>query len=65
MKAGYCTGLMEALVAFNSCIPNKVTRGQTSQIVIKYLREHPERLHEQAVWLAAKALDTAFPCAKK
>jgi Rap1a immunity proteins len=44
------------------CTPQGVTMGQTEYIIIKYFKEHPERLHYKAVLLAALALGEAFPC---
>lgn len=37
---------------------------QAARIVVKYLRAHPERLHEPAVLLVTLALSEAFPCRK-
>ena len=41
-------------------IPNSMMLGQARDIVIKYLRDHPERLHEQAHKLVDSALVDAF-----
>ena len=47
------------------CIPEEATIGQDIRVIIKWLNEHPERLHEDAGALIFIALKTAFPCAPK
>jgi len=45
------------------CIPDgKVPVAQLARIVVKWLRDHPERLHEPKSVLALEALSGAFPC---
>ena len=45
------------------CVPQSgVTLGQLQDIVIKYLREHPEERHEPGVFLVVGAIREAFPC---
>jgi hypothetical protein len=45
------------------CIPDGVTSTEQMALVIrKFLRDHPERLHESRAVLAVEALNTAFPC---
>ena len=36
--------------------------GQAIRIFVKFLQEHPERLHEPESWLMMSALEEAFPC---
>lgn len=49
-----------------TCIPEGVTStGQIALVLVKYLRDHPERLHESRGLLAFKALEAAFPCPKE
>jgi len=46
-----------------ACVPDdKVPVLQLSRVVIKWLREHPERLHELKGILTIAALRDAFPC---
>ncbi|UPK23874.1 Rap1a/Tai family immunity protein [Bradyrhizobium sp. 195] len=40
----------------------RVTNGQLSDIVMKFLREHPEDRHLPAVLLANRAYYVAFNC---
>jgi hypothetical protein len=45
------------------CIPvDSVTAGQLRLVVVKYLNEHPEELHQPASWLIEFAFIKAFPC---
>lgn len=41
-------------------IPNGVTHGQKVSIIEKFLRDHPEKLHESAYTLVVQALTDAF-----
>jgi hypothetical protein len=45
-----------------SCAPDNVTNGQQRDIVVKYLKEHPEERHILAAILVVKAMAKAFPC---
>jgi hypothetical protein len=48
------------------CIPKEVTSNtQLALIVTKYVRDHPEKLHEPRSTFAFAALQTAFPCPKE
>ena len=44
------------------CIPNRVTDRQTTDVVVRYLKEHPEQRHYAAANLVAETLAEAFPC---
>lgn len=44
------------------CVPERVSRTQSIAIFVHYARQHPERLHEDFVFVAMDALKTAFPC---
>lgn len=44
------------------CIPPHATGGQLYQVVLKFLKEHPETLHLAAGSLVLIALGEAFPC---
>jgi hypothetical protein len=46
------------------CAPDGVTIGQTVRVVVKYLHDHPERLHESRLALTLDSLKAAFPCPK-
>lgn len=53
------TGSQQKLVF---CIPSGVTNLQTVKIVVKYLNNHPEELHQSADVLVIEAMTAAFPC---
>ena len=44
------------------CIPPKVTNGQSGDVLIKYLRDHPEERHKSVGVLACRAFKEAWPC---
>lgn len=53
-----------SLNGFRPCVPVAgVKVSQLSDIVVRYLRTHPEERHLTAASLVAKALSLAFPCA--
>jgi Rap1a immunity proteins len=39
-----------------------IASGQAIRVIVKYLRENPEKLREPAVTLSLAALQRAFPC---
>ena len=45
-----------------TCYPDDLTNEQASLIVEKFMRDHPEALHNSAIVIAATALSQAFPC---
>ena len=51
--------------AKNFCLPGGVTPNQTVRVVVKWLQDHPARLHESAIELAISALKENFPCHQK
>jgi hypothetical protein len=46
----------------NTCIPDTVNQEQLARVVVKWLRNNPERLHEPASYLTSEALHAAFSC---
>lgn len=55
--------LQKALIErFNVWIPAGVDIGQMARVLVKWLRDHPERLHERPSVLTIDALKDAFPC---
>jgi len=70
---GYCLGYVDGIDdALNIlpienfdrgyCRPKNVTAGQLVRVVVKYLKNHPEKLHENQFLLTLSALLNAFPC---
>lgn len=47
------------------CMPSHVTVGQITDVVKKYLRDHPERRHYTAASVVGAAISVAFPCPVK
>jgi hypothetical protein len=67
---GVCLGIIETVAVYETangriCVPGAGTRRQMWAVVVKYLENHPERLHEDIHLLAAQALQTAWPCKPK
>ncbi len=47
------------------CLPDGVTPNQTVRVVVKWLEDHPARLHESAIELVLSALKENFRCRQK
>jgi Rap1a immunity proteins len=47
------------------CPPAHVTNGQMEQVLVKYIREHPEKAHYLTAVLYLAAMEKAFPCSGK
>ncbi len=60
--AGYVAGVFDVKVGVTICTPPNVTLGQVTSIVLKFLRQYPERLHLDAYLLTEVALSTTWPC---
>jgi hypothetical protein len=66
--SGYIAGIADAIRAqevsalWSACIPAPVFTNQTKDIVIRYLKRHPETRHGSGANLASAALAEAFPC---
>ena len=66
-EALFCQGYVAALSdslgpEYKVCMPNEVTLGQAMDVVITFLRAHPELRHLTAWSLVQNALAQAFPC---
>lgn len=44
------------------CIPSSVRAEQVQKVFLKWARDHPEYLHQEAPWALLAALTEAFPC---
>lgn len=44
------------------CIPHEAPTIQFARVIVKWLRDHPEELHEYMLSLHMKILHQAFPC---
>jgi hypothetical protein len=47
------------------CFPDGSTIGQSARVLVKFLNDHPERLHENEGVLVLNAFQKAFPCESK
>jgi hypothetical protein len=62
---GYVAGIFDSLDTLRmTCRPNEVTMGQTQDIVVNYLRDHPEERHHGASDVVGVVLVKTFPCKK-
>jgi hypothetical protein len=63
----YLRGLDDgiSLVGAPYCEPDRVTNGQSEQIVVKFIRDHPERAHWNTGLLFLAAMEKAYPCLRK
>jgi hypothetical protein len=69
-ETALCMGKLIALDKLNPllqkryrfCAAPTVNYLQGAMVIIKFLEEHPERLHEEFTLLALEALRSAFPC---
>jgi hypothetical protein len=71
---GQCAGVIDALVwvrdpfladAYRFCAPADIPPSQAHRVVLTYLEQHPEKLHQDFKGLAFEALQQAWPCPKK
>lgn len=72
---GYVEGVSDAvaletsiggdLFGWTACIPAEATASQVRDVVVKYLKSHPELRHLGAPSLVASAIGEAFPCRQR
>lgn len=74
IESMYCIGYMKGFLDAHGfigalskiqlfCIPEGgIQTGQAIRIIVKWLKDHPERLHHEAGMLTLAALGRAFPC---
>jgi hypothetical protein len=74
-NSGYCVGIIEGLmqkaqtpagvqVGLPICGPATSTVGQAVLVVIKYMNDNPQELHESFMKVALHALVKTWPCKK-
>jgi hypothetical protein len=62
---GFTYGVISQHVANGQiCFPTGLAPLQAKLVVEKYMRDHPEQLHADAVLITNAALTLAFPCPK-
>ena len=69
---GACQGMVGAVAylgpvlpeEFKACLPKGTLRSHLVSTVVKYVDGNPERMKDDFVYQAAKAIHEAFPCKK-
>jgi hypothetical protein len=64
---GFCTGVISTIYFFGdthlgACPPKGTNIGQAIRVVVRYIDQRPERMHEKFMTLALEALQQAWPC---
>jgi Rap1a immunity proteins len=61
---GKCAGIIVGVsyMADDICIPGEVTRRQMILVVVQYIDQRPQRMHEHFSKLAYEAMKAAWPC---
>ena len=59
---GYFMGRLLSEKGMTICLPDGLIVAQRIRVFLKFLEEHPERLHEHIGVLYTKAMVEAFPC---
>lgn len=73
---GICLGMIQGMMKINSVYKQKLGKEmalfcppasglsyvQAIRIVVKYLNDHPEKLHQSDTYLVIGAFQKAFPC---
>lgn len=62
MIRGYFAGVQDSYNGVHFCVDSKVKMSQAAEIVIKYMKDHPEKWHKAGKNLVLDALNKAFPC---
>ena len=62
---GFVEGLMWSLPGWGVvCLPKGVTTEQGLKVLVKYMEDHPEELHDRTAELAFRAFVKAWPCSR-
>ncbi len=62
---GYVTGAFDFLVwRKEACVPNTVSMAHLTDVVITYLKAHPDKRHLVAAEIVAAVTTSAWPCPK-
>lgn len=62
MIRGYFAGVQDSYNGVYFCVESEVKMSQAAEIVIKYMKDNPEKWHKAGKILVIEALDKAFPC---
>jgi hypothetical protein len=67
---GLCLGMLSGIAGVAHLLPEDArycptgTMGQTVRIVVKYMEDHPQVLHQDFQFIALAALRQSWPCRK-
>ncbi len=59
---GYFAGVQDAYNGVYFCVPSEVKMSQAAEVIIKHMKENPDRWHEAGKNLTINALRNTFPC---
>jgi hypothetical protein len=59
---GYVRGVEDSMNGVRFCISPGATSAQQVALITRYVKDHPEELHNGATTLIVQALQPAFPC---
>ena len=60
---GYVRGVEDSMNGVRFCIPANASSTQQVAHIAKYVRSHPEEMHNGATTFIVQALQPAYPCA--
>lgn len=71
--AGNCSGVVRTVLTIAArdpgqriaCPPDKISMRQGLRVVVRYMEQHPQKLHFDLMTLAMEAVQEAFPCSTK
>jgi Rap1a immunity proteins len=61
-NTGYIQGIADAHDRDAFCLPSNYRAGELSEVVVKYLNDHPTALHQYRGVAVGVALREAYPC---
>jgi hypothetical protein len=74
---GYLNGIMDAYADWDTvntrrhannpspaCLPSNINTQELAMVVVKFLNDHPDKLHDPYYDLVTIALSEAYPCEK-
>lgn len=62
---GYVRGVEDSMNGVRFCIPAQATSAQQVAFITKYVKAHPDELHNGATTFIVQALQPAYPCASQ
>lgn len=65
MIRGYFAGVQDVYNGVYFCVDPEVKMSQAAEIIIKYMKDNPEKWHEAGSILVIEALNKSFPCKKE